>query len=330
MNKQKIQDKLEIMIITYNRATYLESTLKSLLDTVSPVKNINITIFDNKSTDDTEKICLKYKQKHPNINYIKNKYNVGLSGNIVKAIEYATKDYFWILGDDDKFDWDNWSEVEQAINAGHDLILIAQQFEHPDDVTRAKQCVFISGVIYKKSIITDEVIKNVYDAVPTIIPHAPLFCSVLNDESKSFYYLKGKPVAQYGYDGKTDVSYVRGYDKSKLYPKIANMTFYAAAADAISLLKDDKLRVKMLETWITLDKPNTTLKDIWLQNFKYAIKSGEGIPLNDIFTYYINFDKTQKRQLIKCLIYVYFKYYLTRRIKKFFNKRKKCKFFREY
>lgn len=328
-NVNDIQNKLEIIIITYNRSAYLDSTLKCLLDNKSPVKNISITVLDNQSTDDTEKICSKYSSKHPNISHIKNKYNVGLSGNVVKAIEYASKDYFWILGDDDKFDWENWNEVEQAINSNQDLILIAQEFLCPTEVTRAKQCVFISGVIYKKSIVTNEVIKNIYDAIPTIIPHAPLFCSVLNDDTKSFYYLKGKPVAKYGYDGKTDVSYTRGYKKSDLYPRIANMSFYAGAAEAISLLKDNELRTKMLETWITLDEPDKNIKDMLLPEFKNAIKSGEGISLSNVFAYYINFDSKHRRQIIKCLVYAYFKWYLIRKLRKLFNKRKKVCFFKD-
>ena len=185
-----MQNELEIIIITYNRKKYLQLTFEKLLEENSPVKNCQITVLDNNSTDDTRDYTESLKETHSNIRYIKNKYNVGGNANIAKAIELAEKKYFWILGDDDKYDWDNWDEVEQAINDEHDCIVVAQGFKNPTFTHRVKQCIFLSGCIYKTSIIDNNVMKNVYDAISDFCPHAPLFCKVLNDENKSFYYIK--------------------------------------------------------------------------------------------------------------------------------------------
>ena len=46
-----IEDKIEIMIPTYNRANYLNDTLNALLN--SPFKNCRITVRDNASLDNT-------------------------------------------------------------------------------------------------------------------------------------------------------------------------------------------------------------------------------------------------------------------------------------
>lgn len=77
-------DKLEIFLITFNRASKLDNTLKQLLDKNSPIRNFSTTIIDNNSKDNTALVVQKYQSQYKNIQYIKNKYNIGGNANIVK------------------------------------------------------------------------------------------------------------------------------------------------------------------------------------------------------------------------------------------------------
>lgn len=269
-----LKDKLEIIIITYNRKKYLQRTLEKLLEENSPVKNCQITVLDNNSTDATSEYAEEFAKAHNNVVHIKNKYNVGGDANFVKAVELVNKEYFWILGDDDLYDWSNWQEVENAIENDNDMIfLMNEQYENEVknicknfpklkktkniDITKkailTAYFVFIFSAIYKKSLVDDNVMKNMYDMVCTKCPQAALFCKVLN-ENKSLYILKNKEIVKYGYDENVDVSYTRGYEKTELYPRSYKMTFYVGFIGALELLKDKKLKKAAAEYTLRYNK----------------------------------------------------------------------------
>lgn len=62
---------LEIILITYNRKAYLKKTLESIFDNASPIAALDFTIVDNASTDGTSEVIAAYKEKYPNIRYIR-------------------------------------------------------------------------------------------------------------------------------------------------------------------------------------------------------------------------------------------------------------------
>ena len=84
-----LKNKLEIFVITYNRAEKLKSTLEKLADNRSPVRNFDVKILDNASTDNTENICHEFVQKHPNFTYVRNKINVGIKTFSIKPYIYS-------------------------------------------------------------------------------------------------------------------------------------------------------------------------------------------------------------------------------------------------
>ncbi len=306
------KEKLEIIIITYNRYCYLKRTIETLLSQDSPVRELQITVLDNNSNDDTERYILNVQKNFSNIRYVKNKYNVGLAGNVVKAVELVEKDYFWLIGDDDNFIWTNWNEVESAINNDNDMIFTAtksyedavkdvfkrfprfKKSKNRELITKGiliAQFVFISSSIYKKSLIDDTVIKNLYDGVYTICPHSALFCKVIN-ENLNYYVLKNGPVAIYGYDGKTDVSYSRGYLNENLYPRVAKLSFFAGVGNALCLLKDNKLRNWTMEYFLTY-KLSIITHLLHLVKNDLSIKN-DGIFLFNIFDLFIILPLGQK------------------------------------
>ena len=90
---------LSICIPTYNRATYLESCLNSIVDDPFFEKsNIEVIISDNASNDDTEIICAKFVNKFTNIHYYKNDYNI-VDKNFPQVISKAKGIYRKVYND---------------------------------------------------------------------------------------------------------------------------------------------------------------------------------------------------------------------------------------
>ena len=115
---------IEIILITYNRKKHLQNTFNQIFAEESPIKDFPITILDNKSTDGTSELIEEYRIKFPNIKHIINNRNIGGNANIARAFEIASKEYVWILCDDDEYDFTHWKDVEKAIEENYDAIVI--------------------------------------------------------------------------------------------------------------------------------------------------------------------------------------------------------------
>ena len=77
--EKKYEKLLSVIVPVYNTETYLEKSLKSILD--ARIGNMEILIINDGSKDNSEKIALKYQKKYPKIiRYIKQE-NHGL-GNV--------------------------------------------------------------------------------------------------------------------------------------------------------------------------------------------------------------------------------------------------------
>ena len=118
------KDRLQIILPTYNRAPQLKRTLEQLLADDSPVKDFDITILDNRSTDGTSNVIKNAQSLHPNIKHIRHRHNVGGNANIAKALEMGEKKYLWVICDDDLYDWTGWSNVEELIDNGEKLMFL--------------------------------------------------------------------------------------------------------------------------------------------------------------------------------------------------------------
>lgn len=126
-----LKDKLEVFLITYNRKKYLEHTLKMLYSRNSPVRDFQITILDNKSTDGSSELIDKYIKDFPHTRHVIHNRNIGGNANIARCYELAKKEYFWILCDDDEIDWDGWDGVEKAIMEENADVVVVSNYVHP-------------------------------------------------------------------------------------------------------------------------------------------------------------------------------------------------------
>ena len=247
-----IKDKLQIILITYNRAEHVQKTFEQMFFENSPIADFDFTVIDNNSTDNTKEIVNKWQTKFPNIKYIKNKYNIGLSGNIVKAMEVAEKEYLWTISDDDKIDLSNWNELESAVNNGEELIFVARYCltdEHKfEPAYWLLQATFIPGFIIKTSLFDDDTIKNAFDNIYTLFPH---LCPILKfiNENKKPYVLSKYLVdagARHNLCAK-DWSYIRGSNPENIYDRTKYMSWIVGYANIISILKDEKIKEKVMK-----------------------------------------------------------------------------------
>lgn len=98
-NKQPV---LSICMPIYNRIEFLKRHLdqylkcKSLFD-----EKIHLFISDNCSKDDLQSLVNEYSNKGLNIDYSRNKENIGPDGNFMKCFNSAKGKYIWLLGSDD-------------------------------------------------------------------------------------------------------------------------------------------------------------------------------------------------------------------------------------
>lgn len=115
--------KLSIGIPTYNRCDYLDRLL-SLLFEEEKISEVEIVISDNASEDSTESIVKKWQKKLLNINYVKNKKNIGFDRNLENTIKNANGEYIWILGDDDGIVHGSLSKLLDSINTEEDVLIL--------------------------------------------------------------------------------------------------------------------------------------------------------------------------------------------------------------
>ena len=101
----KVKDykyQFSIIIPVYNVEQYLAETLESVINqTIGFEDNIQIILVNDGSPDNSESICLQYRDKYPdNIVYVK-KENGGVSSARNEGIPYAEGKYVNFLDSDD-------------------------------------------------------------------------------------------------------------------------------------------------------------------------------------------------------------------------------------
>ena len=163
-----LKEKLEIFLVTYNRKDELSKTLESIFSKDSPIKNLNITILDNNSSDGTSELIKEYCVQYKNIKHIRNNRNIGANANIARCYELANKEYMWILCDDDIYNWSSWNEVEEAIISHKDMIMVAKYALNNYLKTNLLiQATFVPSMIINTSILDNTCIRNIYDNIYT-------------------------------------------------------------------------------------------------------------------------------------------------------------------
>ncbi len=93
-----------VIIPIYNTERYLDDSIGSVINQTIGIKNIQIILVNDGSTDSTEKKCLEYKKLFAeNIDYIKIEHR-GVSNARNEGLKYAKGLYINFLDSDDKWD----------------------------------------------------------------------------------------------------------------------------------------------------------------------------------------------------------------------------------
>ena len=94
---------LGIIVPAYNEQDHIESTIDELIKIQKYFNNsldINITIINDCSTDNTQKIINEKQKQYKNFKLISNEINLGLGGSYKKGLEQITEDFVtWIPAD---------------------------------------------------------------------------------------------------------------------------------------------------------------------------------------------------------------------------------------
>lgn len=93
---------LTIAIPTFNRSKFLKYLLESIFrDFERLPDDLELLIFDNASTDDTEGVVAHFFSSNKQIYYTKNIENVGGDANVANCYLKANGKYVWVIGDDE-------------------------------------------------------------------------------------------------------------------------------------------------------------------------------------------------------------------------------------
>lgn len=241
---RKLSEKLEIFLITYNRKEHLQNTFNQIFAPESPIKDLEITILDNKSTDGSSELIEEYRKSFPNIKHVIHNRNIGGNANIARAFEMASKKYFWILCDDDEYNWEHWDEVENALEQDYDAVVVSNYVNPEKNVAQlAKQLTFVPAGIYKSENLTYTVMVNAEYNISNMFPQMANVCNLIN-ENKKFYICKNWTVNMVPHGG--EETYTRGLS-SDIHPYMAEMLWAVGFVNSLQMIKDKKTRNFMLK-----------------------------------------------------------------------------------
>lgn len=129
---------IDIFVLTYNRASLLPATLRSLLD--QSARGASITVLDNASTDATKAAVQLFAKE--GVRYECAISNLGWAGNLARAQQQASRAWTLVFHDDDLLHPNYLRYALDAINRmpALGLVLSAMSFE-----TSPEKCNWYSG-----------------------------------------------------------------------------------------------------------------------------------------------------------------------------------------
>lgn len=268
-----IKDKLQIFLVTYNRKGKLEETLNTILANNSPINNFDITILDNASTDGSSEMLEIYCRKFSNLTHIRHCSNIGGNANIARAFELASgspKPYFWILCDDDSFDFRDWSKVEKAVNDNYDVIIVEQKVKIPEKQQieyLLNTTAFVASAIYKTNLVTNQVLQNMYCNIYVSFPHLACSIHAINEHKK--FFIGPKIVIQ-----NVNLEFTRGTNDER-HHRITNCNLFSGYINSYQMIKDKKLRYKCCDVLWLGKSFYHSMKAFWKSNKLYPYNAAD-------------------------------------------------------
>lgn len=243
VDKDYLKNKLDIFLVTYNRTGDLENTLKQIFAVDSPIKNLDVTILDNCSTDGTSELIQEYKNKYSNITHLRNSINIGGNANIARAFELAEKDYVWVICDDDSYNWSGWEEIENAVKDDYDVI-----FTRKTDNTLADiyySATFVPACIYKTKNITSTTYINAIDNIRNMFPQCAFIAKNINDNNR--IYIPKHQFVEIGLHNGGIGTYIRGCNSCEVPKSRAEIFWAVGYLNSVELITDRKKQIEIID-----------------------------------------------------------------------------------
>lgn len=195
---------LSIVIPSYNRGGCISSLFDDVVYLSEFYKDVEIIILDNASTDE-EYDQIKVKNNNENIKIIRNKFNIGMEGNICNAIVVGSGEYTWLMSDHQKIERHKFDEIISTLrNCSIDFAYVSPREwrqDYPEissrwnELPRDLKGSFLFGVgnistfIFRNSK-SSTVLKHVYYLCHLNYPHLGVLCAI-RDESIICFFNNG-------------------------------------------------------------------------------------------------------------------------------------------
>lgn len=137
--------KVSVVVPVYNTSKYLRRCLDSLVK--QTLRDIEIIVINDKSTDDSKDIINEYEKNYDNIKVIHNKTNKGIGYNRNLGIEKASGEYISFIDSDDWVVSDMYEKMyNKASKDKNDLVICNyhKMLEEKNNVTEIEGDYFIS------------------------------------------------------------------------------------------------------------------------------------------------------------------------------------------
>ena len=291
----KLEERLQILLVTYNREDKLKYTLDTILADKSPIRNCSILILDNSSEDGSSELLEEYCRSYSNLTHLRHPKNIGGNANICRAFELggnSGKEYFWILCDDDKYDFSGWGQVERYMDEEADVICVAD-YVYPDYKSRSDhkyqilQLSFVPAGIYKSSCVTGDVLINMYDLIYTMFQQIVLVSSVV--QKNGIIKVVDIPVVFNGLHfqdrvSSESLSLTRGMVSTLISERYKHTTWILGYVSALTLFNDRKFVEECLSVGIMYKDVYGTWRKFYGTLIEY-LRSGYFAYFYELYTY---------------------------------------------
>ena len=241
---------LHCLVITYNRAENLRTTLSRLA--VSPFRETRITVLDNASTDGTPEVTAEFASRFPHYEVIRHKYNIGGPCNLLRAFELSQGRYTWVLGDDDLLNPVDISDVHDVMAAESADVISLSLFRRPEAMSgkfftyqeSIREGIFffgcfsqITNTVFKTSLLDSRLMHQGYRLAHTLFTQFPLLIK-LAVENRRMYCAREAVITRSRYDG----------------PTWSAADLWVGWAEVCSLIPDKEIREHSLQDYFANSK----------------------------------------------------------------------------
>lgn len=116
---------ITVAIITFRRPKLVKRAIQSVLNQTYP--HFKICVYDDSSGDETSEVVSAIAETDSRIFYYCNEQNLGVVGNLVRALKNIDTPYFCVLADDDYFLRNHFENVLKGFNQHPEAIFSANQ-----------------------------------------------------------------------------------------------------------------------------------------------------------------------------------------------------------